>query len=97
MKQGSVVVISLKRKFLFIDLIDVYLAEECSAKSAEKDVAVYIYSKVPGEKLYKDITYQLDLEKDESELLANITRGNRHKVRRAEKRAFCCSCKRYFI
>lgn len=80
--------ISVERKLFCIDLIDVFLAEEFDPKLTKKNVIVYNYSKVPGGNLFKEITYQINLEKDESELLENMTAGNRRKVRRAKKEPY---------
>lgn len=80
--------ISVKRKLFFIDLIDVFLAEEYDPKFTKNNLVVYNYSKVPGGNLFNEITYQMDLEKDESEILENMTSGNRHKVRKAKKEPY---------
>lgn len=80
--------ITVKRKLFFIDLIDIFLAEEFDPKHTKKSVIVYNYSKVPGGNLFKETTYQINLEKDEDELLANMSAGNRRKVRRAKKEPY---------
>lgn len=80
--------ISVKRKLFFVDLLDVFLAEEFKPAYTKKNVVVYNYSKVPGGNLFKEITYQLLLEKDENQLLGEMTGGNRRKVNRAKKEPF---------
>lgn len=87
-KIWSEILISVNRKILHFELIDIFLAEEFNPELTKKNVVVYNYSKVPGGNLFKEITYQIDLEKDESELLGNMSSGNRRKVRRAKKEPY---------
>lgn len=72
----------------FIDLIDVFLAEEVNPRLPKKGLVVYHYAKASGGNLFKDTTYQINLEKDESELLENMHKINRYKLRRAKKEPY---------
>lgn len=80
--------ISIERRFFFIDLIDVYLEEEYKIQRSKRKLVVHHYSKVPGTKLFEEITYKINLEKDESELLQDMSKTNRYKLRRAEKQPY---------
>lgn len=80
--------ISVERKLLFFDLIDVFLAEEFSPKFTKRNIIVYHYAKVSGGNLFKEITYQISLEKDENELLEGMNKRNRTKLRRAKKEPY---------
>lgn len=88
-----VTLISVNRKFFFIDLVDVFLAEEFNPRFTKNNVIVYNYSKVPGGNLFKEVTYQLNLDKNENELLMQMTAGNRRKVNRAKKEPFIVTVK----
>lgn len=83
-----ILLIRVKRKLLFFEIIDVFLAEEFKPKLTKKNIIVYHYAKVSGEKLFKEITYQINLENDENELLANMNKRNRNKLRRAKKEPY---------
>ncbi|MEO4053430.1 hypothetical protein [Solibacillus sp. CAU 1738] len=80
--------ISVERKLFFMELIDVFLAEEYNPKLTKKNIVVYHYAKVSGGNLFKEITYQINLEKDESELMDGMNKGNRNKLRRAKKEPY---------
>lgn len=80
--------ISVKSNFLFINLIDVFLADEVIPFINKRNLLVYHYSKVPGNNLFKEITYQINLEKDEIELLESMSKRNQQKLRRAKKEPY---------
>lgn len=79
--------ISIKRKLFLIDLIEVFLAEEFTTNLKNK-LIIYHYSRVPKKNLFKEITYQINLEKDENELLAGMNKSSRSKLRRAKKEPY---------
>ena len=87
-KPRRIFLISVKRKLFFINLIDIFLAEEINPNLAKKNFIVYHYAKIPGGKLFKESTYRISLEKDESELLEGMSKGNRSKLRRAKKEPY---------
>lgn len=80
--------ISIKKKLFFIDLIDVFLAEEYNPERSKNRLIVHHYSKVPGDNLFGETTYQLSLEKDEDELLEGMSKMNRYMLRRAKKEPY---------
>ncbi|KGR73999.1 hypothetical protein [Ureibacillus sinduriensis] len=80
--------ISIQKKLFFIDLIDVFLAEEYNPKLSKKRLIIHHYSRVPGDNLFGEITYQLSLEKDEAELLEGMSKMNRYMLRRANKEPY---------
>lgn len=80
--------ISIQRRFLFIDLIDNFLEEEFKPKLTKKKLIIHHYSKVPAENFFKEITYHLCLERVESEILESMTKMNRYMLRRAKKEPY---------
>ncbi|MDN4495098.1 hypothetical protein [Ureibacillus aquaedulcis] len=80
--------ISVKRKLFLIDLIDVFLAEEYKPKQTKKKLIIYHYSRVPGQNLFKEITYQINLENDENEFFQRMSKKSRSKLRRAKKEPY---------
>ena len=81
-------VIIIKRKIVFIDLMHVFLAKEYDPNLAKKKMVVYVYSKTPVPNSEEGITYHIDLEKSESEILEGMSKINRYMLRRAEKEPY---------
>lgn len=72
----------------FIELIDIFLADEFTLQPSKNNLVVYHYAKKTSGKLFKESTYQLDLQQDEQQLLENMTKGNRSKLRRSKKEPY---------
>lgn len=72
----------------FIELIDIFLADEFTLQPSKNNIVIYHYAKKTSGKLFKESTYQLDLQQDEQQLLQNMTKGNRSKLRRSKKEPY---------
>ena len=80
--------IIIKRKIGFIDLMHIFLAKEYVPDLAKKKIVVHVYSRTPIPNSEEGITYQINLEKNESELLEGMSKKNRYMLRRAEKEPY---------
>ena len=80
--------ITIKRKIPFIDLVHVFLAEEYEPELSQKNIVVHVYSRNSGNSLQESTTYYVNLEKEENELLQNMSKMNRYMLRRAKKEAY---------
>ncbi|HWK24492.1 MAG TPA: hypothetical protein VNS08_15795 [Ureibacillus sp.] len=80
--------IKIKKSLFFFDLVDVFLADEYNPEQLKNRLVIHHYSRVPGKNLFGEITYQLNLEKDEQELLADMSKMNRYMLRRATKEPY---------